>query len=140
MLEVAEQPLAQRLWRVCKLFKLPLNDSRIQEMDMFELEFYEYSQIVEDPEKLERFKNRYFDPDFDEWLEEFEEEQKEAEKSNSNTPSKATESPTDDFNEYVNEFDREIEKSYIEGNLPTEEYEYVDEGVSDWESIEEGDE
>lgn len=76
MLEIVQLPLARRLWRVCKLFNLPLSDERIQNMDVFDLEFYEYSTIADDPKKLEQLKNHYYDPEFEEWLEEFEQDQK----------------------------------------------------------------
>lgn len=68
-------PLARRLWRISKLFRLPLNDPRIQEMTPYDLEFYELSAIADDPKKLEQLQNRYYDPEFDEWLEEFDIEQ-----------------------------------------------------------------
>lgn len=68
-------PLARRLWRISKLFRLPLNDPRIQEMTPYDLEFYELSAIADDPKKLEQLQNRYYDPEFDDWLEEFDIEQ-----------------------------------------------------------------
>ena len=51
-------------------------------MDLFDLEFIEYSLICDDPKLLERIKNRYYDPEFDEWLEEFDEEQRQTELKN----------------------------------------------------------
>lgn len=75
MLEIAKLPLAQRLWRISKLFGIPLNDERMQNMTPFELEFYEYSSIVEDPEKLKALENRFYDDEYDEWEREFDEEQ-----------------------------------------------------------------
>lgn len=81
MLEIVQLPLARRLWGICKLFRLPLNDERIQSLSEFEIEFYELSQIADDPKKLQQLKEHYYDPEFDEWLEEFDQEQ--SEKSNS---------------------------------------------------------
>lgn len=75
MLEIVQMPLARRLWRISKLFRLPLNDPRIQEMTPYDLEFYELSAIADDPKKLEQLQNRYYDPEFDDWLEEFDIEQ-----------------------------------------------------------------
>lgn len=47
----------------------------IQEMDPYELEFYEYSIICDDPELLKKLENTYVDPDFDDYLNEFDKEQ-----------------------------------------------------------------
>lgn len=77
MLEVVQSPLARRLWRLSKFFQIPLNDERMQNIDMYDLEFYELSMIADDPKKLEQLQNHYFDPDFDDWVEEFEMEQAE---------------------------------------------------------------
>lgn len=75
MLEIVQTPLARRMWRISKFFKIPLNDKRMQELTTFDLDFYELSMIADDPKKLEQLKNHYYDPEFDDWLEEFEEEQ-----------------------------------------------------------------
>ena len=75
MLEIVQMPLARRLWGISKFFRLPLNDERIQSMSEYDLEFYELSQIADDPKKLQQLKEHYYDPEFDEWLEEFEEQQ-----------------------------------------------------------------
>ena len=83
-------PLARRLWRVCKELRLPLNDPRVQEWDPYDLEFYEYSIICDDPELLKKLENTYVDPEYDKWLEEFDKEQEESqaqqEKEQSYTP------------------------------------------------------
>lgn len=76
MLEIVQTPLARRMWRISKFYHLPLNDQRIQDLDIYDLEFIEHSMIADDPKQLEKLKNYYFDPEFDEWLEEFDEEQK----------------------------------------------------------------
>lgn len=75
MLEIVQLPLARRLWGICKFFRLPLNDERIQSLSEFDIEFYELSQIADDPKKLQQLKEHYYDPEFDEWLEEFDQEQ-----------------------------------------------------------------
>lgn len=75
MLEIVQTPLARRMWRISKFFKIPLNDKRMQELTTFDLDFYELSMIADDPKKLEQLKNHYYDPEFDDWLEEFDEEQ-----------------------------------------------------------------
>ena len=43
----------------------------MQELDIFDIEFYEYSMIAEDPKKLEQLQNHFYDPEFDEFMEEF---------------------------------------------------------------------
>ena len=80
MLELVQTPLARRMWRISRFFQIPLNDPRMQDMTPYDLEFYEYSMIADDPKKLEQLQNHFYDPDFDEWVEEFEREQ--LEKSN----------------------------------------------------------
>lgn len=87
MLEIAQMPQARRLWRICKLFNLPLNDPRIQEMDFYDLSFYEYSIIADDPKKLESLQNHYYDDDYSDWEKEFDESQdkQQAEKQNEKT-------------------------------------------------------
>ena len=77
MLDIVQMPLARRIWRLSKFFQIPLNDERIQDINIFDLEFYELSMIADDPKKLEELQNHFYDPDFDEWLEDFEREQEE---------------------------------------------------------------
>lgn len=81
MLKVAKIPLARRLWRICKELHVPIHDPRISGMDIFDLEFYEFSILCDNPKQLEAYENRYYDPEFDEWLEEFDKEQANAKKS-----------------------------------------------------------
>lgn len=49
---------------------------------MYDIEFYEYSMICDDPELLKKLENTYYDPEFDDWVKEFDEEQ--AQQSNTN--------------------------------------------------------
>ena len=71
MLEIAQLPLARRLWRISSFFKIPINDPRIQEMTAFDLDFYEYSMILDDPEKKRKLTEQIRDPEFDQWVEDF---------------------------------------------------------------------
>lgn len=52
----------------------------MQDIDTFDLEFYEYSLIADDPKKLERLQNHFYDDEWDEFLEEFDKEQEEKQK------------------------------------------------------------
>ena len=52
----------------------------IQEIDTYDLEFYEYSIICDDPELLKKLENTYVDTEYDKWLEEFDKEQEELQK------------------------------------------------------------
>ena len=92
MLKVAKLPLARRLWNICKILHVPIHDSRIADMDTFDLEFYEFSILCDNPKQLEAYENRYYDPEFDEWLEEFDKEQQ----------SKQLDKPDEDTIEYSN--------------------------------------
>lgn len=136
MLEIAQLPLARRLWRISKFFKLPLNDERIQNMDLFDIEFYEYSMIADDPKKLEQLQNHYYDPEFEEWLEEFEQEQEDKQKS-------SQDDKFDDFSQLDlpdKETIRWSNKNRTEQQLATEEYEEtLDHSleISDWEEVNE---
>ena len=49
----------------------------MQSLDTYDLDFYELSDIADDPKKLEQLQNHFYDPDFDEWVEEFDKEQSE---------------------------------------------------------------
>ena len=134
MLEIVQLPLARRLWRISKFFQIPINDDRIQNMDLFDIEFYEYSMIADDPKKLERLQNHYYDPEFEEWLEEFDEEQRQKQKQ------KAAQADEIEQPEQLDLPDEETivyaDESRTESNLAEEEYEEVTEQVeeiSDWE-------
>lgn len=76
MLELVQTPTAKALWRMCKFFHLPMSDPRIQSMDRYDIDFYEYSMIAENPEALKRLENHFFDPEWDDFVAEFEEEQR----------------------------------------------------------------
>lgn len=134
MLEIAQLPLARRLWRICKYFQLPLSDEHIQNIDLFDIEFYEYSMIADDPKKLERLQNHYYDPEFEEWLEEFEQEQEKQKSSQSDKgDSKQLDLPDQ-------ETIRWSEKNRTEYQLLTEEYNEVSDQsleISDWEEVNE---
>lgn len=73
-------------------------------MNSFDLDFYELSEIADDPKKLEQLKNRYFDPEFDEWLEEFDKEQEELSKSDdsNNNELEMPDEETVDYNSNMN--------------------------------------
>lgn len=75
MLDIVQTNLARRLWKISSYFKIPINDPRIQAMNEFDLAFYEYSMIADDPKLLDRLKNHFYDPEFDDWAEEFDKEQ-----------------------------------------------------------------
>ena len=103
-------------------------------MDLFDIEFYEYSMIADDPKKLERLQNHYYDPEFEEWLEEFDEEQRQKQKQ------KAAQADEIEQPEQLDLPDEETivyaDESRTESNLAEEEYEEVTEQVeeiSDWE-------
>lgn len=127
-------PLARRLWRISKLFRLPLNDPRIQEMTPYDLEFYELSAIADDPKKLEQLQNRYYDPEFDDWLEEFDIEQSlegDAQFDNLNDLDMPDEEDIRWANSKQNSDNLDI--------LDNEEYDMpaeVSEDMSDWEEVE----
>ncbi len=135
MLEIAQLPLARRLWRISKFFQLPLNDERIQNLDEFDIEFYEYSMIADDPKKLEQLKNHYYDPEFEDWMDEFEKEQDEKSnmsKNKANEKSAVVELPDEETIDWAT-------KNNSTQQLETEEYEVVsekDNDISDWEEVE----
>lgn len=74
MLDIVQTPLARRLWKVSKLYQLPISDPRIQAINIFDLEFIEYSQVADNPKALDKLKNHFYDDEFDEWAEEFDKE------------------------------------------------------------------
>ena len=138
MLEIAKLPLARRLWRICKEFKIPINDPIIRDMDLYDLEFYEYSIICDNPELLKKLENHYVDPDFDKWLEDFDKEQETLQRKQNkenqgqnhvldfpdketiawkNTPKpKTKETPNLNMEEYeINATDNEINDWVLEG-------------------------
>lgn len=132
MLEVVQMPLARRMWRISKLFQLPLSDERMQDMNSFDLEFYELSMIADDPKKLQQLKERYYDPEFDEWMEEFDLEQSEKSSAASNSgPEAEIDMPDEETIGWAS-------KQQQEQNLPTEEYEVSEPTeITDWEEVKE---
>ncbi len=134
MLDIVQLPLARRMWRISKFFQIPLNDERMQDLNMFDLEFYELSMIADDPKKLEQLQNRFYDDEFDDWLEEFEREQEEKERQ------KQLQSSQDDKSEHLDMPDEETikwsEESRSSLDLPMEEYEISETTeISDWEEV-----
>lgn len=134
MLDIVQLPLARRMWRISKFFQIPLNDERMQDLNMFDLEFYELSMIADDPKKLEQLQNRFYDDEFDDWLEEFEREQEEKERQ------KQLQSSQDDKSEHLDMPDEETikwsEESRFSLDLPMEEYEISETTeISDWEEV-----
>lgn len=94
-------------------------------MDVFDLEFIEWSLVCDDPKLLEKIQNRYYDPEFDEWEQEFEQEQQHLERQKQRQ--KATEPPPPP----VEMPDAETvswsaQKPPTKQQLPTEEYEVGD--------------
>ena len=97
---------------------------------MFDLEFYELSDIADDPKKLEQLQNHFYDPEFDEWLEDFDKEQEEKQNS-SQEETQQLDMPDKETIEW-SEQNRESHK------LPTEEYEETigkPQEISDWEEV-----
>ena len=83
MLEIVQLPLARRMWKLSKFFKIPLNDERMQDINPYDLEFYELSMIADDPKKLEQLQNHFYDDEFEDWLDDFDREQEEKQQKSS---------------------------------------------------------
>ena len=52
MMELVQQPIARRLWRIAKSLGIPISDPRISGMTPQQLDFYELSIIADDPDRL----------------------------------------------------------------------------------------
>lgn len=137
MLEIVQTPLARRMWKISKFFKIPLNDERMQDLTPFDLEFYELSMIADDPKKLEQLQNRFFDDDFDDYLEEFDQEQraKQSEQDEENKEFEHLDMPDEETIEWADknrsshqEDDSEVYDDDYEISMPTDE-------ISDWEEV-----
>lgn len=137
MLEIVQTPLARRMWKISKFFKIPLNDERMQDLTPFDLEFYELSMIADDPKKLEQLQNRFFDDDFDDYLEEFDQEQraKQSEQDEENEEFEHLDMPDEETIEWAkkNRFSQQKDASEVyeeeyEESLPSDE-------ISDWEEV-----
>lgn len=130
MLEIVQLPLARRLWRISKLFHLPINDPRIQQLDTYDLDFYELSAIADDPKALEQYQNHFQDDEFEDWLEEFDLEQAAKKSSAAETTSQELDMPDSETIDWS-------EKNR-QPALPMEEYEEPtdqDSDISDWEEV-----
>lgn len=75
MLDVVQTSIARRMWRISKLFHRPLSDPSMQELNPYDLEFYELSMVADDPKALEALENHFYDDEFDAWVDEFDAEQ-----------------------------------------------------------------
>lgn len=134
MLDIVQIPLARRMWRLSKFFRIPLNDERMQDINMFDLEFYELSMIADDPKKLEQLKNHFYDDGFDEWVEEFElEQQLENDQISS---SNNLDLPDEDDIRWAKE--KQNLDNYDDLDTEFEDYEVSKpaEEISDWEEVE----
>lgn len=125
------------MWRISKFFQIPLNDQRMQDLNSFDLEFYELSMIADDPKKLEQLQNHYYDPDFDDWLEEFEAEQEElqSKQDKKSGESEQLDMPDEETIEWVDKTrssqqknDSDIYEEDYDVSVPTDE-------ISDWEEV-----
>lgn len=95
----------------------------IQEIDIFDLDFYEYSRICDDPKLLEKLENTYYDSDYDDWEAEFDKEQEQLQQNSQ--PPELPDSETIAWSEKPKQHQQK---------LPTEEYEMgVNvEQINDW--------
>lgn len=126
------------MWRISKFFQLPLNDPVMQDINPFDLDFYELSMIADDPKKLEQLQNHFYDDEFDDWLEEFDREQEEKQKSSQDEnlgDFSNLDKPDEETIEWANknrsstqESDSEVYEDDYEISLPSEE-------ISDWEEV-----
>lgn len=132
MLDIVQMPLARRLWRISKFFQIPINDPRIQSLDTWDLDFYEYSMIADDPKKLEKLENHFSDPDFDDWVEEFELEQQSKQQSGDFSD---VEMPDEETIRYAAENQNSEQESTLEHDEEFEESVSAEE-LSDWEEVE----
>lgn len=132
MLDIVQMPLARRLWRISKFFQIPINDPRIQNLDTWDLDFYEYSMIADDPKKLEKLENHFSDPDFDDWVEEFELEQQLKQQSGDFSD---VEMPDEETIRYAAENQNSEQESTLEHDEEFEESVSAEE-LSDWEEVE----
>lgn len=96
----------------------------MQEIDPFDLDFYEYSRICDDPKLLEKLENTYYDSEFDDWVDAFDKEQAELQKN--------SQSPELPDNETI-QWSEKPKKPSLK-DLPTEKYEMgVNfEQIDDW--------
>ena len=94
-------------------------------MTSFELEFYEFSMLCDDPKALQKYENTYYDPDYDAWEKEFDQEQAEIQQPSIDMPDPDTVT-----------WSGQTQPSSTPSILETEEYETYDADVNDWEKEE----
>lgn len=94
-------------------------------MTSFELEFYEFSMLCDDPKALQRYENTYYDPDYDAWEKEFDQEQAEIQQPSIDMPDPDTVT-----------WSGQTQQPSTPSILETEEYETYDGEVNDWEKEE----
>lgn len=99
----------------------------MQEIDAFDLDFYEYSIICDDPKLLEKLENTYYDPEYEAWEKEFDEEQEQ--QSQAKSPVELPDPDTVSWSE------KSKQRASTSFPLETEEYEGgFDAGdIDDWE-------
>ena len=104
-------------------------------MDSFDLDFYEYSIICDDPKLLAKLENSYYDPEFDEWLEEFDKEQ---EQKQSKKQQNDVELPDPDTISWSQKPKQPPSQQSISSMLEKEDYEVGanTDGINDWEKEE----
>lgn len=136
MLEVVQSPTARRLWRIAKFLHKPINDPCILNLTQYDMAFYEFSMLADNPKALEEYKNKYYDDEFDEWLEEFDREQEEKQrKAKEKAMLEAKEESTFKAKEEVALEEDKVEEDIQETEElifePIDEIEYID----DWEEV-----
>lgn len=136
MLEVVQSPTARRLWRIAKFLHKPINDPCILNLTQYDMAFYEFSMLADNPKALEEYKNKYYDDEFDEWLEEFDKEQEEKQRrAKEKAMLEAKEESMFKAKEEVALEKEEIEEDIQETEElifePIDEIEYID----DWEEV-----
>ena len=55
----------RKLWRVMKQFRIPINDERAQTITEEQIDFMLWSDILDDPEKVRKLDNYFYDPEYD---------------------------------------------------------------------------
>ena len=104
----------------------------MQDLDTWDLDFYEYSIIADDPKKLEKLENHFSDPEWDDWVEEFELEQQLKQQSGDSSD---VEMPDEETIRYAAENQNLGQESTLEHDTEFEES-MLSEQVLDWEEVE----
>ena len=129
-------------------------DKRILDLNVYQLEFIEYSMIYDDPEAKKQLENTTVDPDWDEYEKEFAEEQEQSEQAKKLKEEKEKAKVADNAylrafetmiygsprtEEYIISQPKDIEQSsdtIKQGTLETEEYiEPASYAEDDWEKV-----